>query len=151
MNSFLIKISKFDKLEPNSVSRLEKLLRDLFQPKSNYWVDMTHHLENDCPRLKLKLDGRKFWNFFFGFQNFWEEKTYFLPDREKSELEMNCIWQVWMTQKWWCHIPSNVPKIELESNGFILAEIHFRRLKIYHYHDRNEQESEESYFRLLLF
>ena len=53
-------------------------------------------------------------------KNFWEEKTYFLPDREKSELEMNCIWQVWMTQKWWCHIRSNVPKLEFESNWFCL-------------------------------
>ena len=27
-------------------------------------------------------------------------KTYFWVDKGKSELGMNCIWQVWMTQKW---------------------------------------------------
>ena len=55
---------------------------------------MSHHLEN-YPRLKVKLNRRKFWKTIFE-----KKKTYFLPDIERSELEMNCIWQVWMTQKW---------------------------------------------------
>ena len=59
VDSFLTKISKFDKLEPNSISQLEKLLRDRSLPKSNYSVRMSHRLKN-CPRLKGKWKWGKF-------------------------------------------------------------------------------------------